>query len=82
MINVLYFASIKEAIGRGGDTIDSVGIVDAQGVLDALLSQGEPWSEALDNERLLVAVNQEMAAWDAPVNVGDEVAFFPPVTGG
>ena len=45
-------------------------------------ARGEPWREALTDERLLVAVNQEVGDRQTAVADGDEVAWFPPVTGG
>lgn len=83
MIRVLYFASLRERVGSGGEELplqDSQTIGD---LLDRLRARGGAWAEALGPARpVLAAVNQEMAQPDSPVRDGDEVAFFPPVTGG
>ena len=75
-VRVLYFASLREQVGRDGDRLD----------LDRPVPVRELW-RAANGERampdnLLMAINQEYVAADALVRDGDEVAFFPPVTGG
>jgi molybdopterin synthase sulfur carrier subunit len=52
------------------------------GLRDLLAARGEPWSALATTRNLRVAVNQQMVGFDAAVKAGDEVAFFPPVTGG
>ena len=75
-IKILYFASLREQIGRTNDVIDAT---DSLTVLEAWKKvTGQP--ELLDN--LLVAVNQEYTSADTLLKDGDEIAFFPPVTGG
>ncbi|MFK7817030.1 MAG: MoaD/ThiS family protein [Gammaproteobacteria bacterium] len=75
-VHVKYFASLREAIGRDHDDIPFAGTVTASDV----------WEHATQNmqrpDRLLVAINQEYADFNKEVCDGDEVAFFPPVTGG
>ncbi len=75
-INILYFASLRERVGRGSDTLDS----------SDPLHVTQVWQQATGQdsfpEDVLVALNQEYTSADAIVNDGDEVAFFPPVTGG
>ncbi len=75
-IKVLYFASLREEIGRASDDLE----------LTEPLSIQEVWTKATQQESiptdLLMAVNQEYTTADTVVNDGDEVAFFPPVTGG
>ncbi|MCH8176806.1 MAG: MoaD/ThiS family protein, partial [Proteobacteria bacterium] len=52
-------------------------------LIQRLSERGEPWaSEFSGDSKFLVAINQEMCVRDTAVNDGDEVAFFPPVTGG
>lgn len=88
MIQIRYFASLRERLGTGAEEIPaphpSAGAETRVADLLLLLRQrGEPWNEVLDEtSSLLVAVNQEMAGSATPVQDGDEVAFFPPVTGG
>lgn len=75
-INILYFASLRERIGRGSDTLDS----------SEPLQASQVWQQATGQnsfpDDVLIALNQEYTNADALVNDGDEVAFFPPVTGG
>ena len=74
-ITVRYFASIRERMGKSEETIDAEG----------LSSVAEVWNK-VSHEPLpantLVAINQDYVSWHQPVSGGDEVAFFPPVTGG
>jgi molybdopterin synthase sulfur carrier subunit len=83
LINLKYFASVREALG-GGEQVELPPGVETVGAVRAwLVARGEPWSSALVEGRALrMACNQRMCAADAPIAPGDEVAFFPPVTGG
>ena len=83
-VKVLYFASLRDKIGKPGEMIDIPGEASTlAGVREALVARGEPWDSAFKNlRRIRGAVNQEMAEDDAAVKDGDEVALFPPVTGG
>lgn len=83
-VKVLYFASLRDKIGRTGEMIDLPGETSTlAGVREVLVARGDPWRAAFSNlKRIRGAVNQEMAEDDAAVKDGDEVAFFPPVTGG
>ncbi|HJL56448.1 MAG: MoaD/ThiS family protein [Arenicellales bacterium] len=74
-INVRFFASLKERIGSATLEIDAQGITTVRDVWTSASGQ-----EA--DEEMLVAINKEYAALDRTVADGDEVAFFPPVTGG
>lgn len=80
-IKVLYFAGLKEKLGVAGESVEPAAAVANVGALrDWLVGQGR---EALASAKnLRCAVNQEMAGLDAAIKDGDEVAFFPPVTGG
>jgi molybdopterin synthase sulfur carrier subunit len=83
MITVLYFASIKEKLGRARETVALPAEVTTVAALATWLgTRGTAWREALASPSLKVAVNQNMSALNAPLRDGDEVAFFPPVTGG
>ncbi|AXS80007.1 molybdopterin converting factor subunit 1 [Dechloromonas sp. HYN0024] len=80
-VNILYFAGLKEALGLSGESVDlPAGIVTVGGLRDWLVSQGRDQLATAKNLRC--AVNQDMAKLDAAIQDGDEVAFFPPVTGG
>jgi molybdopterin synthase sulfur carrier subunit len=82
MIKVLYFASLRERLGCGEETIQGNPATLTELRLQ-LAARGNGWGEVFgDGQRVLAAVNQEMAVADQPLQAGDEVGFFPPVTGG
>ena len=83
-IKVLYFASVREKLGKGAEEIElPAGVATIAGLRSHLQSRGGAWAETLADSRLLrTAVNQDMAPPAAAIKPGDEVAFFPPVTGG
>ncbi|AER33431.1 molybdopterin synthase sulfur carrier subunit [Pantoea ananatis] len=81
MIKVLFFAQVRELVGTDSLTLAS-DYPDVAALRAALAQRGERWALALDSESLLAAVNQTLTALHHPLKDGDEVAFFPPVTGG
>jgi len=83
-IKLLFFASLREQLGIAGEELDLPAEVSTVGALRAHLRQrGPAWQAALAEGRLVrTALNQSMAAPSATIAAGDEVAFFPPVTGG
>lgn len=84
MLKLLYFARLRERLGVAEESVelpDGVGMVAM--LLDVLRARGGVWAEELAAGRnFRVAVNQDMAGIEAPIADGDEVAIFPPVTGG
>ena len=83
MIEILFFARLRETLGTGrleislddaGETVESL--------VGRLRARGDVWDEALGAENVLCAVNQVQAGPGTAIADGDEVAFFPPVTGG
>ncbi|HEV7393545.1 MAG TPA: molybdopterin converting factor subunit 1 [Burkholderiales bacterium] len=84
MVTVLYFARLREALGTASEQLAlPESVIDLAGLRQALISRGGEWAQELsETKRIRAAVNQEMASAETPVNDGDEVAFFPPVTGG
>lgn len=83
-ITLLYFARLREALGTGREQLALPAGVSTLGALRAHLAQrGGAWAkEMAEGRNLRAAVNQEVATPDSPLKDGDEVAFFPPVTGG
>lgn len=83
-LTVLYFARLREALGRDRETLDVPAEVGSVAALRAwLVARGEPFAGAFTEiRRIRAAVDQTMVGDDAPLADGAEVAFFPPVTGG
>ena len=80
-VQVRYFASLKEALGIGNETLElPAGVNTVGGLRDWLASNGRDKLASARNLRC--AVNPDMAGPDAAIRDGDEIAFFPPVTGG
>ncbi len=84
VVRVLYLARLREELGRADEELVlPEGVKDVAGLAAFLRRRGGTWSEALAPGRAVrVAVNQDMARSSTPIREGDEVAFFPPVTGG
>jgi molybdopterin synthase sulfur carrier subunit len=82
-IHVLYFAWLRERTGRSEEILTPPPGITTVGDLVTWLGQQSPGHAAALTERSVrCAVNQDFADQDTPVKPGDEVAFFPPVTGG
>ena len=82
MIKVLFFASLREKLGCDAIDVSADQLGNVADLRSSLASKGETWQAALSHEQLQVAVNQQLANMQADISDGDEVAFFPPVTGG
>ncbi|GAA6152383.1 molybdopterin converting factor subunit 1 [Pseudoteredinibacter isoporae] len=82
MITLLYFARYREALGQEKEQLELDSPCSLQELLDRLRERGEPWASTLNDNKLLMAINQTIAPAEQLINDGDEVAFFPPVTGG
>ena len=83
-IKVLYFARLREQFGISAETVELPdGAVMTTMLLDVLRARGGIWAELLaPGQAFRIAVNQELVDIVAPIAAGDEVAIFPPVTGG
>jgi molybdopterin synthase sulfur carrier subunit len=83
-LTVRFFASLKEQLGREVEVIElPAGVATVAALRTHLVKRGGEWQTALAEKKLVrAAVNQEMAQPAATIKAGDEVAFFPPVTGG
>ena len=83
-MKLLYFAWLKTKAGLGEEEVAAPeSVTDVAGLVDWLKSRGENYVAALgDTKSFRVAVNYEYVQLDHPVAPDDEIAFFPPVTGG
>lgn len=83
-MTLLYFASLRETLGCSREHVAlPAGSPTVAVLLEDLRNRDPRWSEAFaPGKRWRVAVNQEMADSATPLKPGDEIAFFPPVTGG
>ena len=83
-VTVLYFAALREQVGCPREDIELPAGVSTVGALrDHLRARGGTWADVFaPNRAVRAALNQDMAQLAAALKAGDEVAFFPPVTGG
>ena len=83
-VKVLFFAGLREQLGTGAVELDVPAAIATVGALRShLRGLGSAYEVALGEKKALrTAVNQEMVAASAALKPGDEIAFFPPVTGG
>ncbi len=82
MVEVLFFARLREALGLSRLTLALDEPITVARLKALLAARGAPWQQALGQCQVLAAVNQELADDAATVRPGDEVALFPPATGG
>ncbi|MFN3232777.1 MAG: molybdopterin converting factor subunit 1 [Alphaproteobacteria bacterium] len=83
-MKLLYFAWLKDRIGTDEEDLDLPGsVTTVSALVDWLIARGDNYAAAFENRDIVrAAVNQDYAEADAAIAPGDEVAFFPPVTGG
>jgi sulfur-carrier protein len=84
MVDILYFASLREALDTAQEKLELNSQIQCVADLKYLLiERGGRWQQAFTQQQsLLVSVNQQMADDDTAISDQDEIAFFPPVTGG
>ncbi|MCF7982675.1 MAG: molybdopterin converting factor subunit 1 [Pseudomonadales bacterium] len=83
MVKILYFARLRDQLSCAEEQFElAVGKSSIDEIKRQLAARGDPWSEVMQDMNLLVAVNQVIVEPTAIVEPGDEVGFFPPVTGG
>jgi molybdopterin synthase sulfur carrier subunit len=83
MIDVRYFANIRESLGVSHEQVSLPTTNTVAGLIAQLIAQhGASWQQAVGTTRVLAAVNHELVPHETTIKDGDEVAFFPPVTGG
>ena len=83
-VKVLFFAGLREQLGTAGEEVELPGGVSTVAGLRAhLRARGGNFEKVLSEKALVrAAVNQDMVHPTSAIKAGDEVAFFPPVTGG
>ena len=81
-LTVRFFARLREELGTDQEILPCEAGQTAGDVLAQLSNRGGAWAQLTGGQPVMIAVNQAMARPATPVNPGDEVAFFPPVTGG
>ena len=83
-VKVLFFAGLREQLGTAAEEVElPSGVSTVAGLRSHLMQRGGAWQSVFADKRLVrVAVNQDMASPLSSLKPGDEVAFFPPVTGG
>lgn len=83
MIKILFFARLRCEIGKDDISLELPESVATVGALTRYLIARHPeWVGVLDADNVLVAVNQTYATINTEIQDGDEIAYFPPVTGG
>jgi molybdopterin synthase sulfur carrier subunit len=83
MITLLYFARLRESLGLSSEQLElPAQVSDLRALIAWLEQRGDLWRQELSGSTVRMAINQNMASADTPVKDGDEIAFFPPVTGG
>jgi len=81
-VKVLYFAALRDALDCGDETVELDGARTLGELRDRLAARGGRWEALATTRNLRMARNQRMAPPDTAIADGDEIAFFPPVTGG
>lgn len=84
MVTLLYFARLRESLGLSSEQLElPAPVTDLRSLTEWLGRRGENWQQELTaSGTVRMAINQNMTNLDAKVQDGDEIAFFPPVTGG
>lgn len=82
-LQLKFFARYRETLGLSEETLQLDENCLVIKLIETLAQRGDKWSEVFSqNEKLLVAVNHELVLIETRLNDGDEVAFYPPVSGG
>ena len=82
MITVLFFAQLREQLQREKLSVELPADASVTGLREKIIEIYPAWSEFLASDKLLFSVNQTLVKASHAIQDGDEVAFFPPVTGG
>lgn len=81
-ITILFFARLREELDTEQLTLPAQPGLTIGAILASLAERGGAWAQLQGKQPVMIAVNQAMAKLSTEVRAGDEVAFFPPVTGG
>ena len=83
-VKVLFFASLREQLGTAAEELElPAGVATVGALREHLIARGGVWASAMEKRKnVRAAVNQDMAKPGEAIRTGDEIAFFPPVTGG
>lgn len=82
-LDIHYFASVREHLGTTGESLEVPGHVqNVHDLVSHLSARGKAWSLLQDDTQVLIAVNQTITTRDHALSGSDEIAFFPPMTGG
>jgi len=82
MIKIVFFAALREQLDCAELSITADDVKTVDDIKQLLSEKDEQWQQTFSNASLLSAVNHDMVDGGQLVKAGDEVAFFPPVTGG
>lgn len=82
MIKILFFARLREQLNTQTLSVEYTDNLTTADIIKQLIIKNPHWEKTLNTDHILVAVNQQVSNWQQIINDGDEVAFFPPVTGG
>ncbi len=82
MIKVVFFAALREQLNCSELSLSSENLTTVADLKAELASKDDKWQQVFANSALLSAVNHDMVNSEQLIKSGDEVAFFPPVTGG
>lgn len=83
MLKINYFASVRERVNSSSETLAlPPGVSTAGDLADYLAARGPEWSMLQSRAEVLIAVNQAVCSPDQRLDANDEIAFFPPMTGG
>ena len=82
-MKLVYFAWVRQKVGKSEETLTLAGVSTVRDLVQYLRGLGPGYADAFgDPARLRAAQNQVHVGFDTPLSDGDEIAFFPPVTGG